>query len=81
MYMLGIMYGIGGGLALDWGKAKEWYEKAAAAGNTDAMYMLGLMYAIGLPGPGSYIDAKQWYGRAAAAGDSDAAQSLKELKP
>jgi TPR repeat protein len=33
-----------GKVALDYGKAREWYQKAADAGNTDSMKKLGWLY-------------------------------------
>ncbi len=54
-------------------QARQWWEKAAAAGNADAMYNLGHMFDIGLAGvPGSYVEARRWYNKAAAAGVRDA---------
>ena len=36
MFNLGLLYDNGQGVAQDYGKAREWYQKAAEAGNTDA---------------------------------------------
>jgi TPR repeat protein len=48
MYNLGILYDNGLGVAQDYGKAREWYQKAVDAGNTNAMYNLGWLYQEGL---------------------------------
>ena len=44
MNNLGELYYNGEGVAKNYAKAREWYEKAAAAGNTDAMFNLGVLY-------------------------------------
>jgi TPR repeat protein len=36
MFKLGVIYQNGQGVALDYAKAREWYEKAAAKDNADA---------------------------------------------
>src|SRR6202030_642632 len=40
MYSLGVLYQIGRGVAQDYAKARDWYQKAADAGNTDAKQAL-----------------------------------------
>ncbi len=40
MYMVGICYDDGKGVAKDEAKAFEWYEKAAEKGHSDAMFYL-----------------------------------------
>jgi TPR repeat protein len=44
MYDLGLMYENGDGVAQDYGKAREWFQKAADKGNKWAMYELGWLY-------------------------------------
>ena len=69
--------GIGGRLHEDGmlAEARQWYERAAAAGYNDAAYRLGeLLCEDGIP-----AEARQWYERAAAAGHNDAAYRLGEL--
>jgi len=39
-YSLGYLYQFGLGVPVSWDKAKEWYEKAAAQNNGDALYAL-----------------------------------------
>ena len=41
------MYEDGRGVAQDYTQARQWYEKAAAAGNAQAMYNLGWLYEHG----------------------------------
>ncbi|MHB1358118.1 MAG: trypsin-like peptidase domain-containing protein [Rhodocyclaceae bacterium] len=47
MVEVGMAYKKGDGLPQDVGKAVEWFEKAAAQGNTDAQYRLGELYYLG----------------------------------
>ena len=44
MSNLGVLYHNGQGVAQDYAKAREWYEKAAAKGDALAMTNLGLLY-------------------------------------
>ena len=82
---LGLAYSLGHGVPQDYAKARQWYEKAAAQGYTDAhvglkmladqgdpeaQFGLGLVYANGLYGvPQDFVKARQWYERAAAQGN------------
>jgi uncharacterized protein len=43
MNILGVMYEFGHGVAQDYGKAREWYQKAADAGNAIGMDHLGAL--------------------------------------
>ena len=45
MFNLGLLYDEGHGVAQDYAKAREWYEKAADKGDTTAMKNLGWLYA------------------------------------
>jgi hypothetical protein len=47
MQSLGTLYAVGQGVPQDYGKASEWFHRAADAGNTDAMYNLGVLYRDG----------------------------------
>jgi TPR repeat protein len=40
-YRLGVLYANGYGVPKDYVQARQWYEKAAAQGNTIAQYNLG----------------------------------------
>ena len=47
MTNLGWIYRDGLGVPRDYGKAREWYEKAAAAGHSVAMVSVGWIYQNG----------------------------------
>ena len=49
----------------DPGQARRWYEKAAEAGNSDAMFNLGELLEDSDPG-----QARRWYEKAAEAEDA-----------
>src|SRR5262245_32438812 len=76
MNSLGFLYASGQGVAQDYAKAQEWYEKAAAAGDAGAMNSLGFLYASGQGAAQDYAKAREWYEKAAAAGDAGAMNSL-----
>ena len=67
---MGWLYQNGWGVPRDYAKAREWYERAAAAGNVAAMANLGWLYRDGLGVPRDYEKARDWYEKAAAAGYS-----------
>jgi hypothetical protein len=79
MFNLGVRYQNGDGVAQDYGKAREWYEKAAAKGNSDAMNNLGWIYQNGLGVAYDYGKAREWYEKAAAKGNLDAMKALGML--
>ena len=68
------------GVTQDYAKAREWYEKAAAAGDAGAMHNLGGLYENGQGVPEDDAKAREWFEKAAAAGDVDATKALAELK-
>jgi TPR repeat protein len=72
-----VLYDNGWGVAKDYGKAREWYEKAAAKDNARAMARLGLLYEIGWGVAKDYGTAREWYEKAAAKGDADAKALLR----
>jgi TPR repeat protein len=76
MYNLGVNYANGIGVAQDYAKAREWYEKAAALGHASAMYNLALLYEKALGVPQDYAKARELYERAVAAGNTDAMVNL-----
>jgi TPR repeat protein len=76
MRNLGLLYANGQGVAQDYIKAREWYEKAAAKDNGYAMRDLGLLYANGWGVAQDYIKAREWYEKAAAKDDDDAMVDL-----
>ena len=58
----------GDGGPIDLVKAREWYEKAAAAGNATAMNQLGVFFGKGEGVTKDLVTARAWYERAAAGG-------------
>jgi TPR repeat protein len=69
----------GQGVAQDYQQARQWYEKAAAAGHARAMTNLGVLYHNGQGVPQDYGQARQWYEKAIAAGDESAKERLQKL--
>lgn len=47
MYYIGVMYEQGRGSAIDYDKAREWYERAADKGSGAAQTDLGYLYEFG----------------------------------
>jgi TPR repeat protein len=76
MFNLGKRYESGDGVAKDYDKAREWYEKAAAKGDPAAMTRLGVLYHNGLGVAQDYATAREWYDKAAAEDNSDAMYNL-----
>ncbi len=65
---IGNMYFYGDGAEQDFTKAMEWYQKAAALGNVDAMNNIAWMYLDGtLSGKQDFAKAQEWYAKAEAA--------------
>jgi TPR repeat protein len=60
MTRLGVLYGNGHGVAQDYAKAREWYEKAAARGEATAMTNLGVLYDNGAGVAQDYAKAREW---------------------
>jgi TPR repeat protein len=79
MINLGLLYANGQGVAQDYAKAREWYEKAADKGATSAMINLGLLYANGQGVAQDYAKAREWYEKAADKGDTSAEARLEQL--
>ena len=59
MRNLGLLYESGQGVAQDYAKAREWYEKAAANGNPDAEARLESLSISEAAGAGRYAEALQ----------------------
>ena len=76
MRNLGITYEIGHGVAQDYARARDWYEKAAAKGDARAMYNLGLFYQNGQGVAQDYAKAREWYEKAADKGEAEAMTNL-----
>jgi hypothetical protein len=79
MNKLGDLYYDGRGVAQDYGKAREWYQKAADAGNAVAMNKLGDLYYDGRGVAQDYGKAREWYQKAVDAGNTDAMYNLGVL--
>ena len=73
-YSIGYLYQFGLGVPADLGKAKEWYDKAAAGKNPDALYALGLLYETGKSGRKDLAEAMKDYRAAADSGQSPDAE-------
>jgi TPR repeat protein len=74
-------YRRGFGVSRNYDKALEWYEKAAAKGDADAMFDLGELYQEGQDEggqgvPRNYDTAREWYEKSAARNHSMAMVSL-----
>ena len=80
MNNLGELYYSGHGVAQDYGKAREWYQKAADAGNTDGLFNLGWLYEHGQGVAQDFGKAREWYQKAADAGNTDAKAAVSRLR-
>jgi hypothetical protein len=76
MFNLGLLYDNGQGVAQDYVKAREWYEKAADKGEASAMTNLGWLYANGRGVAQDYPKAREWYEKAADKGEATAMRNL-----
>ena len=78
MCHLGVMFGLGLGVAQSYSKAMFWYAEAARSGNTRAQSNLGWMYGTGRGTTQDYTRAYAWYSVAAADGE-DVARYNRDL--
>jgi TPR repeat protein len=76
MFNLAVSYFNGFGVAQDYAKAREWYEKAADKGEASAMVTLGQLYDNGQGVAQDYAKAREWYEKAA---DKGAATAMRNL--
>jgi len=53
----------------DYATARQWFEKAAAAGDNYGMNNTGRSFEAGWNGPSDYSKAREWYEKAATAGN------------
>ena len=60
----------------DYAKAMEWFQKAAAQGNSDAQAAIGSMHLNGYSVRQDYAEAMEWFQKAAAQGNSDAQTAI-----
>ncbi len=75
-FALGIRYAFGNGVPQDYGKAAEFFQKAASQGLPDAQYNLGALYERGLGVPKDPARAVAWYRFAAKQSHAAAELSL-----
>ncbi|WP_289241632.1 tetratricopeptide repeat protein [Delftia sp.] len=75
MVMLGVMYGSGKGIEIDFKKSIEWDEKAVAAGSISALLNLGITYRT----IGDLVKAKHWFEKSLNTGDVEAALHLAKM--
>ena len=71
----GYFHGIRG-VKKDYAKAREYFEQAAAKGNTKALINMGYLYSYGLGVALDYIKAREYFEQAAAKGSVMAANNL-----
>lgn len=71
-FRLGVMFGNGDGVALDYDQAREWFEKAAAQGHENALITLAWMYANGAGVETNETRARELYLKAAECGSAKA---------
>ena len=55
----------------DFTSAREWYEKAGAAGNANGYWHIGALYMTGKGEEQNFATAKAWFEKQVAAGDGD----------
>jgi TPR repeat protein len=79
MFNLGLAYGHREGVAQDYVKAREWFQKAADGGDAIGMNDLGVLYENGLGVARDYEKAREWYQKAADNGIANAKQALSRL--
>ena len=65
-YNVGQLYRLGRGVAKDYTKASQWYEKAAEQWHSAARHNLAVLYEKGLGVPINYAKAIEWYEKAAS---------------
>lgn len=71
-YRLGVMYGLGLGVAQNYAESVKWYRRAAESGEPRAQSNLGFMYGTGRGVPQDFIQAYAWYNVASASGEDTA---------
>ncbi|HVY84726.1 MAG TPA: AAA family ATPase [Caulobacterales bacterium] len=78
-YRLAKLYELGEGLPSDLPQARQWTERAAAAGNIRAMHDLGVYLARGDGGVRDEMSAFRWFKLAAERGVADSQYNLAVL--
>ncbi|MDL2266620.1 sel1 repeat family protein [Desulfovibrio sp. OttesenSCG-928-G15] len=79
MLNLGSFYERGFGIARNFGKAKEWYQKAADTGSGVGLYNVGVCYEIGMGTEVNVAKALSFYEKADAASFSPAPLKMYTL--
>ena len=77
--ILGVIYGMGQGVAPNYDEAVKWYRKSAEQGFPKGQYNLGVMYAKGKGVLKDYAEAFKWFDLAAKQGDREAQHNLGTL--
>ena len=72
LFNLGVMYGRGRGMPIDYKEAVVWYRKAAEQGHAYAQYELGFMYVAGRGVTQGEVQARKWWSLAAKNGHTKA---------
>lgn len=67
-FRIGWLYERGAGVPQDYAKAREWYAKAMANGDVDALARTGMLYEFGLGVEKDYSKAAEFYRRAISQG-------------
>jgi hypothetical protein len=75
-YAIGMLYWQGQGVAVDYGEAHDWLEKAANMGHPGAQDKLAYLYTQGIGVAQSYATAFEWFKKAAGQGSIDGQYNL-----
>ena len=78
-YEIGLRFAEGTGVAVNYGEAAKWYDRAARAGVVPAIFQLGTLYENGLGVAQNDAEAARWYGRAAELGDAGGQNNLGRM--
>ncbi|QTL03273.1 SEL1-like repeat protein [Aquabacter sp. L1I39] len=79
LYRYGSLYRDGTSIDRDYGKARSWYEKAAASDDVGSLRALGDLYLEGLGVPKDCVKAMTFFERAVMLGDHVVARDLPTL--
>lgn len=79
MYMVGLAYDTGSGIAQDKWQAGRWYLAAALAGEGDAMLRYAMLFGMNGGLPEDQKRTQQWLRKAAAAGHPTAIEAIKVI--
>ncbi|HVV42852.1 MAG TPA: hypothetical protein VHC94_17500 [Nitrobacter sp.] len=78
-YEIGARYAEGKGVAINYGEAAKWYDRAAQAGVIPAMFRLGTLYEKGLGVTKDVDIARRYYVQAAERGNAKAMHNIAVL--